>query len=167
MSTLVLDAPGTRSWMDWAGSGAGEDAETIRVRVAETFQHLVDSSSGGATVVAGAEQLAALAEEAAADDWDRNGGLAMDPLSVAQSLRFLLLMPLDLPAPHVGVDPDGAVAFDWQTELGSGFSISFAPDQLLTFAGVFPLARLRGAEYFADEIPSAILEGIRRAVAGR
>ncbi len=167
MTALAVGAPDSRPWIGWAGPGAGEDAETIRMRIAEAFEHLLDSATGGMMARAAAEELAAIAEEAMADDWDGKGGLAIDPLSVAQSLRFLTLMPSDLPAPHVSVDPDGEVAFDWQTESGSGFSISFAPDQMLVFAGIFPVARLRGAEYFADEIPSAILEGIRRAVADR
>jgi hypothetical protein len=167
MTVMALAPRSSVDHIRWPGRGASEDARTIRDRVAAAFQHLLSSHSTGASLKEADLALTELEHEAAEDGWDSKDGRAINPVSVAASRRFLALMPTTFPAPHVSVDPDGEVAFDWQSDRGWGFSISFSPDQTVSYAGLFGFARSRGVEYFADEIPGTVIEGLRRALGGR
>lgn len=166
MSSLAYAAPGGTG-IRWQEDGASEDADRIRSRIAQAVAHILTGTSTGAVYHAGTESLSELEEEASTEDWDARGALPLDPASVLAAHRFLAILPSSFPAPFIAADPDGEVAFEWEGPSGELFSLSFAPEQTIAYAGIFGPARVKGIEYFGDDIPSAILEGLRRALAGR
>ena len=166
MSGLAYAAPGGTG-IRWHDEGASEEAARIRSSIAQAVGHLFDSASTGAAYHAGIASLAELEDEAREDDWDSKNARALDVMSVLAARRFLTLMPSSFPVPYIAADPDGEVSFEWEGRRGALFSVSFSPDQTVAYAGIFEPARVRGIEYFGDEIPSPILDGLRRALAGR
>lgn len=167
MTALAYAVPSGGTQIRWQGDGASEDAVTIRDRLARAVAHLLQTTSTGEAFNESERALAELEAEACVADWDSKGGEPLDPWSVAASRRFLTLMPVTFPAPHIAADPDGEVSFEWKSDKGWLFSLSFAPDQSITYAGLFGIARARGVEYFGDEIPASILDGLRRTITGR
>lgn len=167
MTAFAYAVPGGGTQVRWQSEGASADAGTIRERLARAWAHVMDTASTGAAFSASDRALAELEEEASVADWDSKGGAALHPWSVAAGRRFLTLMPVTFPAPHIAADPDGEVSFEWRSDKGWVFSLSFGADQSITYAGLFGPGRVRGVEYFTDEIPAPILEGLRRTITGR
>lgn len=167
MTALAYGASSAGTQIRWQGDGATDDAVTISDRLASAVAHLLEPISTGESINEGGRALAELEAEACVADWDSKGGEALHPWSVAASRRFLALMPVTFPAPHIAADPDGEVSFEWKADRGWMFSLSFGADQSITYAGLFGPGRVRGVEYFADEIPPPILEGLRRTITGR
>lgn len=99
-------------------------------------------------------QLASLALET--DDGPIDGA------SFAIAEMFLRsLSAEDLPG-DVDVDPDGEATFDWG-QPGNRLAVSVSSRWLLAFAGLFSGETVKGTEPFlGDQVPSRILDGIRR-----
>jgi len=100
--------------------------------------------------------------EATADNWDGYGAKAYSPASLKVALRLIELLPTSIPAPEVGVDPDGEISIDWYLDSGSALSISISGNDELSYAAIFKDGKGHGIEYFGDELPKEILEKIRR-----
>lgn len=167
MSGLAYAGPSGGTGIRWQAAAVSEDAATIRRRLGEALRHILRTASTGAAYATSDRNLTELEEEAYIDDWDGKGTRAVDVLSIAASRRFLTLLPTSFPPPYIAADPDGEVSFDWEGRPGWLFSVSFAADQSIAYAGIFGPARVRGIEWFSDEIPAAILEGLRRTLGGR
>jgi hypothetical protein len=76
--------------------------------------------------------------------------------------RFLTILPLDIPAPEVGLDPDGEISFDWFGAEGQNFSVSLRKDGRLAYAGAFAGEKTKyGTDRLDDEIPREIVEAVR------
>lgn len=82
--------------------------------------------------------------------------------------QFLFSLPVSLPAPAIGIDPDGEVSFDWVDERGRNFSVSLGENGRLSYAGQFSLSSsIHGTEEFDDSVPEIVLASIRRLVSSR
>lgn len=101
--------------------------------------------------------------EATAENWDGEGGEPADPMSYRYALLFAQSLPGWAPNPEASVDPDGEICLEWDWGRRSIFSVSIGRDGTLTYAGLFGVSKQHGVESFADDIPEAILSGIRRA----
>ncbi len=61
---------------------------------------------------------------------------AVDAQTYQNALDFLLSLPDDLPAPEFGVDPDGAISFDWMPSRTRMFSISISASERVAYAWI-------------------------------
>lgn len=101
--------------------------------------------------------------EATVENWDGEGAEPADPMSYHYALLFAQSLPGWAPNPDASVDPDGEICLEWGRGRRSIFSVSVGRDGTLTYAGLFGVSKQHGVESFADDIPPAILSGIRRA----
>jgi hypothetical protein len=82
------------------------------------------------------EQLAAVAAECAAPDWDAYGGTPVDPGALALADTILRALPDGFPMPEVGAEPDGAVSFDWLHSRRRMLSLSVQGDARLAYGWI-------------------------------
>ena len=164
--TVMEAMIGTRGFLHPARDRAiGEEAEQLREQLDVLFG--LKSTSWKETHYR--EVLRALEEacqEAASDNWDGYGAHAVDPSSQESALVFLHMLPDDVPAPEVSVDPDGDILLFWAVEGGRSFAVSVGGADIVRYAGVFGRSRVNGTEEFGDGIPRAVATSLARLFAG-
>lgn len=79
-------------------------------------------------------RMSVLAIECEADDWDGNGGAAIDPIALQNAEAFVRALPDHLPMPEFAADPDGAVSLDWIAARNRVFSVSIGASNRLAYA---------------------------------
>lgn len=100
---------------------------------------------------------------ASTENWDSYHARAASLQAAAVAARLLTVLPLTLPAPDVGIDPDGEISFEWILSRDRMFSVSVAENGRLSYAGIFGKdVSSHGTEPFYDTIPGIILENIMR-----
>jgi hypothetical protein len=113
--------------------------------------------------------LLAVAAESDAPDWDGHEAEAVNRESVRYAsllLREVLLIQPTIP--HVTIDPDGEVAFEWRRSRHRLFSVSVGARGELTYAGLFDGSSVHGVETrMVDGLPREIRAGIQRVYTSR
>jgi hypothetical protein len=99
---------------------------------------------------------------ASAPHWDGPGSAPVSDLTMGRALAFLEALPSTFPPPEISADPDGEIAFEWYGGRGLVFSVSVGERLGVAYAGTIGALRLWGTEPFFDEIPSGVLEMLRR-----
>jgi hypothetical protein len=156
MTVFAPDIPGS-AWRDDNVENAQTHALRVRVHTALTTAR---EATGRWTDLIVALDNART--DAAASDWDGDGGHSIIAGSYSEARRFLELLPDAFPSPLIGVDADGEVTFEWIVGAQAAFSISVSPSGDLANAGLFGLARVQGREPFGARIPRSILTSLQR-----
>lgn len=144
--------------------GISDSAVDVQKRVTAAVEALRETFSLGGVYRQALDELEEVRSETAEKDWNGYGARPISSESYLQATRFLAALPTWSPAPEVSVDPDGEVALDWFGIRKDVFSVSIGPTGELSYAGIFGVSRVSGEDYFTDEIPDAILEGLRRII---
>ena len=97
-------------------------------------------------------------------NWDGYNARPLTIEAYANALAFLAVLPSGIPYPQFSPEPDGEVAFEWQSGPRLVFSVSIGPTPRLAYAGLFGTATLHGAEEFTGALPDAIAVGLRRVL---
>jgi hypothetical protein len=138
------------------------EARTLRE---DRVRGLLSSPSVGAQDRASIlDRIQQVASEASVNNWDGDGGAAVEQSTLRYAWRFAYSLPQGTPAPDVVVDRDGDIVFDWAAHPHSVFSVSVGRDGTMTFAGLFGAAKQHGREPLSESIPATILVGIERAI---
>ena len=108
-------------------------------------------------------ELARVIDVGRQPDWDRYGASEFDNRLSQLACRFLNALPSVIPAPDVGLDPDGEISFSWILSRDRQVHVSLSPDGLLSYAGLFgATSTVHGKEPFDDTVPVPIIETVRR-----
>jgi hypothetical protein len=76
--------------------------------------------------------------------------------------KFLAALPLDIPAPSIGAEPDGHITLEWYRSPQCTLSVSISPKGDLHYAAFFGLERICGTEMFRARMPQALSDLIAR-----
>ena len=106
--------------------------------------------------------LIEVVETALEEDWDGYRAETALPQAILSSARFIELLPFDVPLPEVSVEPDGEIAFDWQSAVDRMFSISLGENQKMSYSGVFGDEDIHGSAFFLELLPRNVLRAIRK-----
>lgn len=123
----------------------------------EAFQQL--NTLGCADLYADLEQLA---NECTHPDWDGEGAEPVHRGSIDQAARFLRTLPLGAGKPTIGAEPDGQVVLEWYSTPRRVLSVSMSPEGDLHYAALLGPERQYGTVPFLGDIPSTLIELIRR-----
>ena len=145
--------------------GVSREAEMLKELFTEVRQHFSESEYLNQVATVGEEKLDDACREASADNWDGYGGRAFSKDAYHRALSFLKRLPTGTPSPHISVEPDGEVAFEWYISPRRVLSISVGASGQLSFAGIFGRSTTYGREFLMDEIPAPILYNLRRLLA--
>lgn len=146
--------PFTRS----VNTGASPESRRLERRVTEIVLHFRKRAERERAL----NNLAKAVERASVDNWDGHGARKIEPRVSQLACRFLNTLPSAVPAPDVGVDPDGDISFDWSVARDRQLTVSLSPDGTLSYAGIFGAAARHGKEEFEDAVPQELVEAIRR-----
>lgn len=107
-------------------------------------------------------ELAVVEEECGSPNWDGYGAAPVGKDAISAAHRFMWVLPLGIPAPSVGAEPDGNVTFEWHRSARRTLSVSVTSDGELHYAALIGPGRAYGTELFFGEIPRAVMDLIRR-----
>jgi hypothetical protein len=99
-------------------------------------------------------------------DWDGYGAAPVTPQARAAAEEFLGALPTTWPPPEMAADPDGEISFEWARDPHWVFSVSVSPEGRLSYAGLFGVNRVHGAESFVGQLPQAIVDNLVRFFEG-
>lgn len=142
--------------------GIGPDASTVAERIERVCEHLWEPLTLRHVAESAWTELADVAQQATQPNWDGYGARAIDARAYFQAGRFLSALPTTTPLPDLSVDPDGEVSVSWNLDADWVFSVSVGPTGRLSYAGLFGTSKAYGTEWFVDEIPKAVLDGLTR-----
>lgn len=142
-------------------AGASDTADFISKKVGEVWRDLRSSLTLGQENEA-IESLNDVAQTCSRANWD---GYSAEPI-LARTVRnarcFVEALPLGIPAPSAGAEPDGHVTMEWYRSPRRTLSVSITPDGELHYAALLGSSKAYGSEPFFGEIPKRILELIAR-----
>lgn len=159
---LARQTPSFSSGIQTSGSSGA--AQYVGKQIAEGRAQLRKSNSFGASIETAAEELHVLAEECGYIGWDGYGAAPVGQETIRQAEHFLNALPLGMSAPSVGAEPDGQITFEWYQSPRRILSVSVSPEGDLHYAALLGYKKSYGTEPFFGEIPSDILNLVRRAV---
>jgi hypothetical protein len=157
MATSVLDIKSMRLAGVSRDSGLSEDAGTMRRFLGEALDIVFPDHLRRAF-----DELESACEEASRENWDGYGAAPAQLGSFTLAARFLAALPLEAPLPEIGIDPDGEVSFTWQRNPRLTFSVSFRPDGVISYAGLFGRNKTHGTEIFISTVPKVICDNLDR-----
>lgn len=143
-------------------TGVSEEANNLQKRFEDAISYLFQSQALGESLRKNLENLQEIVQQASIPNWDGYDALPVNQLAHYKAEQFLKALPLSIPNPEIGVDPDGEVSFEWYNGPNNIFSVSVSEVGKLTYAGIFGLSKGHGLEYFEDKIPRAIMNNLQR-----
>lgn len=161
MTLATLDSP-QLSYSIAPTRGASDEARFIAEQAEEGQRRLREAHSLGLGADRAFEELFVVARECRTPNWDGHGAPPIASEAVTHACRFLGALPLGIPAPSVGAEPDGHVTLEWHHSLRWTLSVSISPEGDLHYAALLGSSKVYGTEPFFGETPSRILELIRQ-----
>lgn len=99
-------------------------------------------------------------------NWDGYGAAPVTFPVLATATTFLAALPETWPSPEIAADPDGEISFEWARDSHWLFAVTVSGDRRLSYAGMFGLNRVHGAENFDGRLPRAIVVNLVRFFSG-
>jgi hypothetical protein len=145
--------------------GLSGDARFIDLNAQESIQKLSRAYSlddGRMRVqTALAEQL----EECSQSGWDGYGAEPVIEDTYRNAYHFIEALPRGFPMPTVGAEADGHLTLEWYSSPSRVVSVSVSPEGDLHYAALLGgTARRNGTEPFLGDVPTDLLQIIRRVV---
>ena len=137
--------------------GESTAAQLVGNRLEEYAVHLHSSAAIGVGNVI-REELADVWKDCHAHGWDGYGSAAVSWEVYKQAERLLYALPLGIPTPSVGAEPDGHITLEWYRGPRCTLSVSVSPDGVLHYAALIGSAKAMGSEPFLGEVPKRILQ---------
>lgn len=110
--------------------------------------------------------LEEISREASTDDWDGYGGVPVSRAALRVALEVLEALPQSWPMPAISADPDGDVSLEWAANAHWVLTVSVGATGRLSYAGLFGVSKVHGAESFVGQIPQAIVDSLVRLFRG-
>jgi len=145
------------------GSAVSSEAQASRAEAARALADHERSQSLFGSKAAAIAEIWTITNECAVADWDGYGALAVDRASAHRAVALVRALPLDLPVPDVGAEPDGCIAFEWWMCRGRVISLSASASGPLPYAWLDGPERGHGiAEFDEGHFPARVASEIRR-----
>lgn len=108
------------------------------------------------------DELAEVWEDCKTPNWDGYDALPVEQETFRNAYLFIESLPLGIPLPSLGAEPDGHLALEWYRNPRWTLSVSVGPAGTLYYAALFGSSDIRGSEPFFGDVPEIILNLIRR-----
>jgi hypothetical protein len=108
------------------------------------------------------EELLKTFEECREPNWDGYGAQAVREETYHLAHQFLAALPLSIPAPSVGAEPDGHLTAEWYQSPQRTLSVSISPNGDLYYAALLGAERICGTETFRARMPQVLSDLIAR-----
>jgi hypothetical protein len=144
--------------------GQGPEAEFVVLESNRLHSEWVMNSVLFGQMTRVRDELIEVFQETANENWDGHGARAVAPEVLEVARKVLAALPLGLPMPSVGAEPDGQLTLEWYHSPRQTLSVSVSPDGDLHYAALLGASLQSGTEPFYGVVPRAILELVSRIV---
>lgn len=141
--------------------GFSDAARFVQFATQAKRRHLQESRSLGSAGTLN-EELGAVWQKCREPGWDGFNALPVETDALRNAYLLLESLPLGIPKPSIGAEPDGCLTLEWHRSARRTLSVSVTPDGNLHYAALLGPNRTYGTEAFFGEIPDPILELIQR-----
>ena len=93
--------------------------------------------------------------------WDGHGSKAIPDVSINAALRFLTMLPGDLPAPQASPSGDGTVDWYWR-HGGNAANVIFPKGGKVAYFVAIEGGIMKGQFELSSGIPARLIDGLRR-----
>jgi hypothetical protein len=107
------------------------------------------------------DELAAVYQECRVRDWDGFDAMPVEQDTLQNASVLLESLPLGIPSPSIGAEPDGHLTLEWHRSANRTLSVSVDAQGDLHYAALVGPNRRFGKEAFFGETPNVILELIQ------
>jgi hypothetical protein len=141
-------------------SGVSDAARYIDQSTRELQRHLRKSKAlGDAEAVK--DELATVYEECRVPDWDGFDAMPVEQDTLRNAYILLESLPLRIPYPSIGAEPDGHLTLEWHRSAHRTLSVSVDAEGDLHYAALIGPNQRYGKEAFFGETPNVILDLVR------
>lgn len=145
--------------------GASEIAWFVACEAEKGRRRLQDSYAFGMAGKGVFNELFQIVKECREPNWDGYGAQPVSDTTYQLAQIFLEALPLGMPAPSIGAEPDGHLTVEWFRSPRRTLSVSISPEGDLHYAALIGSAKAYGTEPFFGEAPKAIVDFIQRVMA--
>ena len=108
------------------------------------------------------QEIAVVYRECCRENWDGSHALPVLQETMRQAYGVVESLPIWVPSPIVGCEPDGHLTLEWYRSPRSIVSVSISPDGELNCAALIGSSRLYCTDTFNGDFPEMILQLIQR-----
>ena len=106
-------------------------------------------------------ELREIEKECSEVNWDGEGAMLVDRMTIEQAENFISALPEDIPLPEVAPDPDGEIAFDWIWDKGHTLSLSISPTGSLAYAWIDGEEKGHATSSFYGKMPQRLINELK------
>jgi hypothetical protein len=132
------------------------EANQVAVQIQQYRSRLRNSHSLGQGKEEGFRELYSVAEECKSKNWDGQGAAPIKEETYRLAYRFLESIPMGIPLPSVGPEPDGHLAFEWYHSPRRTLSVSVSPEAELHYSALLGARKHYGTVPFFAGVPKVI-----------
>jgi hypothetical protein len=107
------------------------------------------------------DELATVYEDCRNPNWDGFQAMAVKQDTFQNAYVLLESLPIGIPTPSIGAEPDGHLTVEWHRSANRTLSVSVDAEGNLHYAALIGPNQRFGKEAFFGETPNVILELIR------
>ncbi len=148
-----------------ASEGTSKTAGFIARQTHKWRQRLQESYALGQRAKGTVSDLYQVFEECRHPNWDGHGAVPVPARAYQLAYQLLEALPLGMPAPSLGAEPDGHLTLEWHRSPRRTLSVSVSPEGDLHYAALVGISKHYGTEPFYGEAPKAIVDLIYRVLA--
>ncbi len=105
------------------------------------------------------EELSQVFEECREPNWDGYGAQEVREETYDLARQFLAVLPLSIPVPSIGAEPDGQITVEWYRSPQRTLSVSIGRDGDLHYAALLGAERICGD----GNVPGKNATGVKRS----
>ena len=95
-------------------------------------------------------------------NWDGDNSDPILPVTCDHALRLIEALPADVGHPDITPEPDGHILLEWYHSPARVLAVSISSEGVLYWSGLDDAVRETGAVKFDQNIPTNLLNWIRR-----
>ncbi|TLD72686.1 hypothetical protein FEM03_01015 [Phragmitibacter flavus] len=146
----------------FGGSAVSNEAQAVQSAAREVVSNAERAESLFGSQTTTMSEVWKLADDCALPDWDGDGAMPIDELTVGCAVSLIRALPVGIPMPEVAPEPDGSISFDWIRSRYRLFSLSVSNGSRLSYAWLDGSDKGHAVAFFDGwKIPARIEQGIR------
>jgi len=161
---LEMTASALLTYGALASQGNSDTARFIAEQLQSGRHHLQDSQVLGLYGKGVLNDLFQVYEECLTPNWDGYGALPVSETAYILAQQFLDALPLGMPPPSFGAEPDGHLTMEWHHSVRRTISVSVSPEGELHYAAILGSNKAYGTEVFYGEAPKKIVDLIYEVI---
>jgi hypothetical protein len=138
-------------------SGASDTAQLVFDQSNMMRSRLDESSVLGLSGKGVFDELVEVAINGSLPGWDGFEAMPIQESTYRQAEGFLKALPMQVPPPSIGAEPDGHITMDWYSAPRQVLSVSVSPTGELNYAALLGPSKAYGTEHFVSTVPPRIL----------